>query len=36
LGGTLDQYDRVIDKMGFQKGGSGGPSGRGAQLPDGG
>jgi hypothetical protein len=26
-GGTLEQYDQVIEKMGFQKGGPGGPGG---------
>jgi hypothetical protein len=26
-GGTLDQYDRVIEKMGFTAGGPGGPGG---------
>ena len=26
-GGTLDQYDQVIDKMGFTKGGAGAPGG---------
>jgi hypothetical protein len=25
--GTTDQYDRVIEKMGFEKGGPGGPGG---------
>ncbi len=27
VGGTLDQYDQVIKKMGFRPGGSGGPNG---------
>lgn len=26
-GGTLEQYDQVIEKMGFQPGGPGGPGG---------
>ncbi len=26
-GGTLEQYDQVIEKMGFRKGGTGGPGG---------
>ena len=26
-GGTLEQYDQVIEKMGFEKGGPGGPGG---------
>ena len=26
-GGTLEQYDQVIEKMGFRKGGPGGPGG---------
>lgn len=26
-GGTLDQYDQVVEKMGFEKGGPGGPGG---------
>lgn len=26
-GGTLEQYDQVIEKMGFKKGGPGGPGG---------
>ena len=26
-GGTLDQYDQVVEKMGFQKRGTGGPGG---------
>lgn len=26
-GGTLEQYDRVVEKMGFERGGRGGPGG---------